>query len=179
MKTSKGILALIASTAVVAAVVPVVNYFEPAPLIGGVSVAYQDSHSRTSPWTICDGHTRGVGRGDTATPEQCAEYAAADITDAATLVLQCIPNLTDRDQIHALTDVAYNLGSKVVCGSTLQRKGLSGDWFGMCMQLTDAQGADGMPNGWTLGGGVRLKGLVLRRIYDRDWCLGHQHKGFP
>ena len=90
--------------------------------------------------------------------------------------LLCLPMLTNRDHIESLTEAAFNLGPSVVCGSTLQRNAQRGDYFGMCTQLTDATGADGWPDGWTKASGKRQKGLVKRRIYDRDWCLGHKHK---
>lgn len=174
-KITGGVAALVLAAAV--AIGPVVHYFEPAPLRSGVSVAYWDAHGKV--WTICDGHTRGVKEGDTATQEQCAEFSLQDRIEAAKTVHTCLPMLTDPNHLGALADAVYNLGSAVVCGSTLQRKAMAGDYFGMCMQLTDATGKDGWPDGWTKAGGQRLKGLVLRRIYDRDWCLGHRHPSFP
>lgn len=38
--------------------------------------AYQDV---TGTWTICDGHTRGVKAGDTATLQQCAAWRYEDL----------------------------------------------------------------------------------------------------
>ncbi|MEO5811536.1 MAG: glycoside hydrolase family protein [Rhodanobacter sp.] len=168
------------SGAVLAAAIaigPVVHHFEPAPLQQGVSVAYFDTSGKV--WTICDGHTRGVKAGDKATPAQCDAFSLDDRIEAALTVERCLPMLTNPDHIGALADAAFNVGPKVVCGSTLQRKAQVGDYFGMCTQLTDATGADGWPDGWTKGGGKRMKGLVIRRIYDRDWCLGHKHASFP
>lgn len=163
------------------AIGPVVNYFEPAPPTpAGLSVAYKDMNSRAQPWTICDGHTGPeVHEGDTATPAQCKQFSLQDRLVASQTVHNCLPWVRNPDQMAALADAAYNLGPAVVCGSTLQAKAKAGDYWGMCTQLTDAKTAAGMPDGWTHGNGKRLKGLVLRRIYDRDWCLGHKHEGFP
>lgn len=174
-KVTGGVAALILGAAV--AIGPVVHHFEPAPTQAGLSVAYWDAFGKV--WTICDGHTRGVKEGDQATPEQCAAFSLQDRLVAAQTVHRCLPMLTNPDHLGALADAVYNLGPAVVCGSTLQDRALVGDYYGMCMQLTDAKGRDGWPDGWTRAGGQRLKGLVLRRIYDRDWCLGHKHAGFP
>jgi lysozyme len=176
-----GVVGALALAAAIAAG-PVVRYFEPAPPnASGLSVAYRDNNSSSHPMTICDGHTGSdVHWGDTATPTQCAAFSLQDRIRAAQTVLRCLPQLTNPDHIGALTDAVYNLGSGVVCGSsTLRRHALASDYFGMCTQLTDATGSDGWPDGWTHGSGKRLKGLVLRRIYDRDWCLGHQHQAYP
>ncbi|MEO7067448.1 MAG: glycoside hydrolase family protein [Rhodanobacter sp.] len=175
-KITAGVSAAVLAAA--AAIGPVTHYFEPAaPTPTGMSVAYFDTLGRV--WTICDGHTRDVKAGDIATPAQCAAFSSADRIIAAQTVEDCLPMLTDPNHLGGLSDAAFNLGPKVVCASTLRRKAEAGDYFGMCTQLTDAAGSDGMPNGWTTAGGPRIKGLVLRRIYDRDWCLGHKHKGFP
>lgn len=156
---------------------PVTRYFEPAPLQKGVSTAYYDQFGKI--WTICDGHTRGVKAGDVATPAQCEDFSMADRVIAVQTVARCLPSLTDHDRLASMADAVYNLGPAVACGSTLQRLERARDYYGMCMQLTDATGKNGWPDGWTKAGGQRLKGLVLRRIYDRDWCLKHKHKGFP
>jgi len=172
-KVKGGAFALVLAAAI--SIGPAINYFEPAPAdtVKPVVTAYWDSLGNV--WTICKGHTKDVHRGDTATQAQCDRYSLQDRIVAAQTVHRCLPMLTDPDQLGGLTDAAFNLGSGVVCSSTLRRDAEAGDYWGMCMQLTDATGADGMPDGWTKANGVRLKGLVLRRIYDRDWCLGHKH----
>ena len=179
MKTKAKITAGISAAVLAAAVAigPVVRHFEPAPLVQGLSVAYYDTAGKV--WTICDGHTRGVKPGDKATPAQCDAFSLDDRIEAALTVERCLPMLTNADHMGSLSDAVFNLGPKVVCGSTLQRRAREGDFFSMCTQLTDATDAAGWPDGWTKGGGQRMKGLVIRRIYDRDWCLGHKHKGFP
>lgn len=180
MSTTRQVVTGGVSAAVLAAAIaigPVTHYFEPAPLRAGISVAYFDKLGKVV--TICDGHTRGVRMGDRATPAQCAAFSLADRVEAAATVAKCVPMVSVPDQMGALADATFNVGPGVVCGSTLQRKARDGDYFGMCTQLTDATGADGWPNGWTRANGQRVKGLVVRRIYDRDWCLGHQHERFP
>jgi lysozyme len=131
-------------------------------------VAYKPTPS--DPWTICEGHTRGVREGDVATPEQCAAYKAADLLEAAQAVERCITHPLLPNQLGAFIDAAYNLGPAVVCGSTLQRKANAGDVEGACRELTDARNADGGRRGWSFAGGKFYPGLRARRIDDRALC---------
>ena len=79
--------------------------------------AYQDTGGV---WTICYGHTHGVRQGDTATPAQCRAWLDADMPVAYAAVNRCITAALTVTQAAAFTDAAFNLGPKVVCGSTLQ-----------------------------------------------------------
>lgn len=121
-------------------------------------VAYQDVGNT---WTICDGHTAGVKRGDTATEDQCRAYLETDMGEAFTQVQRCIKAPLTIAQAAAFTDAAYNLGPQVVCGSTLQRLANSGDIHGACEQLTR----------WTHAAGQEMPGLVKRRQAERDLCI--------
>lgn len=179
-KVTGGIAASVVAAAM--AIVPVIHYFEPAPLnAAGLSVAYRDMIGKGHPWTICSGVTGpNIHEGMTATPAECEKLEQPKRIEAAQAVHQCVPEIVHiPDMRDSLTDAAFNLGRAVVCGSTLQKKIKRGDYFFACMQLTDATGSDGWPDGWTRASGERQKGLVLRRIYDRDWCLGHKHASFP
>lgn len=119
--------------------------------------AYQDP---IGVWTICEGHTRGIKAGDTATPEQCAQYREQDMLEAATSVARCIYAPMTEGQFAALVDATYNLGPRVVCGSTLQRKANAGDMPGACAELAR----------WINAGGRPMRGLVLRRSDERAMC---------
>lgn len=112
-------------------------------------------------WTICQGHTRGVQRGDTATDADCLAYLQADMGTAYADVQRCITTPLTIAQQAAFTDAAYNLGASVVCGSTLQRLANAGDIRGACEQLTR----------WTKAAGRELPGLVARRQAERDLCM--------
>ncbi|MDR7257764.1 lysozyme [Sphingomonas sp. BE270] len=57
---------------------------------GSVYHAYPDS---SSVWTICNGHTRGVRPGMTATKAQCDAWLAADLTDATSEAVAITPEL--------------------------------------------------------------------------------------
>ncbi|GAB4059188.1 lysozyme [Uliginosibacterium sediminicola] len=61
--------------------------------------------------TICVGHTRGVRRGDTATPEQCDAYLKADLEEAAKPLANCIRRPLARDEFEALVDFNFNTGA--------------------------------------------------------------------
>jgi len=176
-KVIGGVTASVLAAAI--AIIPAIQYFEPAPVnSAGLSVAYRDKIGKGQPWTICAGVTGpNIHAGMTATPEQCAKLEEPKRIEAAQAVHECVPEISDNpDMRDSLTDAAFNLGRAVVCGSTLQKMVKRGQYFEACMQLTDATGADGWPDGWTKASGKRQKGLVIRRIYDRNWCLGHKTK---
>ena len=120
--------------------------------------AYQDIGGV---WTICQGRTNGVDAGDTATPEQCREWLREDMAKAYAIVKRCIHVPLTIGQQVAFTDAAYNLGSSVMCGSTLQRLANAGDMEGACNQLPR----------WVYANGEKLAGLVKRRNAERDVCL--------
>ena len=121
-------------------------------------------------WTICEGHTRGVKEGDTATPAQCAAYKRQDLLEANTEIDRCITTPLSVNQRAALLLSVINLGSAVVCGSTLMRKANDGDIEGACRELTDAKNSKGEATGWTYAGGKRYAGLMTRRRIERDLC---------
>ncbi len=124
--------------------------------------AYQDS---VGVWTICDGHTAGVKRGDKATPEVCKRYRDEDLASAYQAVDQCITVPLTTNQIAAFTSASFNLGPSVVCGSTLQKKANAGDIKGACDELSR----------WVHAGGVVLKGLQNRRAAEVALCWPDFH----
>jgi len=125
---------------------------------GDVPTAYQDT---AGVYTICEGHTKGVKPGDTATPEQCAEYKAADLADASDAVDACVRVPLTVGERAAYVDFVFNVGGSAFCGSTLVRKLAAGDRVGACNELSR----------WTHAGGKVLPGLVKRRESERELCL--------
>lgn len=119
--------------------------------------AYQDS---VGVWTICAGHTRGVKPGDKATQEQCDQFLYEDMQIAAIPVAQCITHPVPVHVLAALISASYNIGPKVVCGSTLQRKMNAGDIEGGCRELLR----------WDKAGGETLRGLTYRREDEYRMC---------
>lgn len=82
---------------------------------GTVYEAYPDSGGV---WTICTGHTKGVRRGDVATPEQCEAYLQADMGQAVDYVMRAAPDAPLFAKI-AMADFAYNVGIGALARSTL------------------------------------------------------------
>jgi lysozyme len=114
--------------------------------------------------TLCTGHTYEVHMGDTATREQCQQWLRGDLGIALNAVENCVHPpipLTD-NQLAALASATFNIGPKVVCGSTLQRMANGGapaaQW---CPKLLN----------WVYAGGRRLQGLVNRRAAEVKLCL--------
>lgn len=119
--------------------------------------AYQDVNHV---WTICDGHTAGVQKGDKATAAECQTWKEDDMSIADAQVRKCITAALNVNQQAAFDDATFNVGPKVVCGSTLQRLANDGDVLGACEQLKR----------WTYSGGVKYQGLINRRADDAELC---------
>jgi len=113
--------------------------------------------------TVCYGHTGPeiiAGKGYTAA--ECKALLQADMRVANAAVRRCLP-MPMLVQIEAsLTSAAFNIGPRVVCGSTLQRKALANDWPGACAELSK----------WNRAGGREIRGLTLRRGDERAMCEG-------
>jgi lysozyme len=120
--------------------------------------AYQDSGGV---WTLCEGHTKGVRAGDTATREQCDAWRSQDLNQASEAITQCVHVPLTVTERAAYISFVYNVGSAAFCKSTLVRKLNGGDHKGACEQLLR----------WTYADGVQLPGLVTRRVSERDMCL--------
>lgn len=131
------------------------------PHEGTIYKAYPDPATHGAPWTICNGHTQGVHKGDTATPEQCQSYLALDMRVAAAAVSNCIHVPLNVNQAAAFYDTVFNAGPKVVCGSTLQDLANLGDVVSACDQLPR----------WNRAGGRVWPGLTDRRMDARELCL--------
>jgi lysozyme len=68
--------------------------------------AYQDSGGK---WSICTGATKGVNKGDTATPEECKSRLMIELLEHAK-PLELIPHQLPDHVIVAWADFSYNLG---------------------------------------------------------------------
>lgn len=77
-------------------------------------VAYQDSGGI---WTICTGATKGVNKGDTATPEECKSRLMVELLEHAK-PLERIPHQLPDNVIVAWADFSYNLGVGTLQKST-------------------------------------------------------------
>lgn len=111
-------------------------------------------------WTVCDGHTGGV-QDRKYTPAECDKLLASDTAKAYALVRRCITRDLPPEMAAAFTSLAFNVGPKGVCGSTLQRHANAGNFVQACGQLMR----------WVYAGGKRVKGLVNRRQAEYRLCM--------
>lgn len=111
--------------------------------------------------TVCYGHTGSdVVAGKRYTREECEALLREDLAEARGHVRRCIGRPMPESVEAALTSAAYNVGPRIVCGSTLQRKAQAGDWAGTCAELSR----------WVYAGGQRVRGLERRRAAERALC---------
>jgi lysozyme len=108
--------------------------------------------------TICFGHTRGVKRGDMATPDQCLEFLRQDYEQ---LVAPALTRYVTVDvtvgQATALGSFVFNVGAPNFATSTLLKKLNAGDCYGAAAQFPR----------WNKSNGKVLGGLVTQRADER------------
>lgn len=113
--------------------------------------------------TVCYGHTGpDIIAGKVYTRSECDTLLERDLAEANDHVHHCIGRPMPRHVEAALTSAAFNIGPRVVCGSTLQRYAQAGNWAATCAQLSR----------WDRAGGRQVKGLVRRRAAERALCEG-------
>lgn len=118
-------------------------------------------------WTICTGHTGGVKRGDTASPEQCAAYLQDDLGFAVDFVMRTVPKAPFLCKV-SLADMVYNAGRAAVAKSTMVRLFQAGDPVGAAhafMKWVYVSGQNCMIKA------NNCYGIVVRRMLQRDLCL--------
>ena len=81
----------------------------------------------------------GIDPSKRYTDEECEALLRKDIADAYSHVDRCIHVDMPTETAAAFTSAAFNLGPRVVCGSTLQKKANAGDLLGACRELTHAR----------------------------------------
>lgn len=127
--------------------------------------------------TICEGWTHGVKIGDVATEEECDIKTLKGLQQAWQTFVDNVPDTVIATMtpfsIAAFLSFIYNVGSgkkgvkdgfvtlKTGRQSTMLTKLKSGDVIGACHEL---------PN-WTLAGGKKFKGLVIRRAEELKICI--------
>lgn len=134
-----------------------IGKYEPAP---NVHKPYWDPWGKV--WTVCKGHTGDVDPKRLYTDAECKAFEDADKAAARRIVLRCLPMPLLPQIEGAAIDATYNIGSSVVCGSTLQKYALANDWPAACAEFSR----------WDHAGGRVLPGLTRRRTDDRAICEG-------
>ena len=114
--------------------------------------------------TIGFGHTVGVRLGDTVTVEQALTLLRGDVREAERGVLSCVKVPLSQGELDAFVSLAFNVGTRAFCGSTLVRKLNAGDYRGACEEIKR----------WHFAGGVSVPGLVARREAEFRRCMGDE-----
>lgn len=109
-------------------------------------------------WTIGYGHTKGVKMGQTITKAQAETLLRGDLLPCEEYVRGLNLELT-QGQFDALVDFCFNLGTAALQRSTLLQK---------IRTKADEQTIRGEFAKWVNAGGVRLQGLVKRRVWEAD-----------
>lgn len=135
--------------------------------------AYQDS---AGVWTICDGHTGGVQRGDVATPAQCDVLLKQGI-QAHARALQGLPDSTPDAVIVGAVDLTYNIGESGFNNSTVKRCLMKEDYT--CASKAVLQWKYITRNGkkydCSAPGNKVCSGLWKRRLWQAD-VIGNKYK---
>lgn len=110
--------------------------------------------------TICYGETLGVKVGDWKSTPECQTRLAKRVRDFALAMAKCTYVQVPIVSLMALVSFGYNAGVKAYCTSTLNKLLNAGDLAGACAQLSR----------WDKAGGIRWKGLTVRRAAERRDC---------
>lgn len=110
--------------------------------------------------TVCHGHTGKDIEQRSYTDAECDAFLKKDLAIAHKAIERCITAPLKPHEEAALTSAAFNIGPRVVCGSTLQKKANSGLPF--CAELKK----------WVYAGGKVIRGLVKRREAEYKMCIG-------
>lgn len=134
-----------------------------APFEGRVLHTYPDAVYGWKLPTACDGHTGPeLHAGQAFTPADCDEMRAADLEKTWDGLAPCFGNVVlSNDEAAAYLSLAYNVGARAVCGSSIPRKLRAGLRAQACATILDFNRAAGQV----------LLGLVRRRAAENALCL--------
>lgn len=149
----------VASGALFALVIAIAGWFV-KPWEGTEPVGYDDIVGVA---TACVGHTGPdvvVGRRYTA--EQCKAWLDSDLGIAARGVDACVTVPMTSYEWASFTSLAFNIGVRAFCKSSIARKANAGDMDGACEAILL----------YDYAGGRKVPGLTRRRLAERDLCRG-------
>jgi lysozyme len=127
-----------------------------------VTHAYHGAADPVGVWTICDGDTIGVKKGDVETTQGCAIRVDKRLAQFAKPVLQCTPSLYGHpNQLAAAISLAYNIGGPGYCGSTAAKRFNARQWAAACDAFLL----------WDKANGVVVQGLKNRRNDEKTLCM--------
>ena len=96
------------------------------------------------------------------TPDRALVQLLSSANSHADDIRQCIKVPLYQHEFDAYVSLAYNIGAKNFCGSTLVKKLNAGDYTGACEQIRR----------WDRAGGKVLAGLTKRREKEYRMCMG-------
>ena len=111
--------------------------------------------------TIGFGTTDGVRMGDTITPPVALARKLRDVQAFEGAIKQCVRVPLSQGEYDAYVSLAYNIGSKAFCGSTLVRELNAGNYDAACKQILR----------WDRFKGQQIRGLTLRREREYQVCI--------
>lgn len=117
--------------------------------------------------TIGFGTTEGVKMGETTTPPKALARALQDVGRYEGALKLCVKVPLYQHEYDAYVSLAYNIGSRAFCGSTLARKLNQGDYPGACREILR----------WDRFKGQPLRGLTTRREREYRQCTGEAGAG--
>lgn len=117
--------------------------------------------------TIGFGTTEGVKMGDATTPPKALARALQDVGRYEGALKLCVKVPLHQHEYDAYVSLAYNIGSRAFCGSTLARKLNEGDYPGACREILR----------WDRFKGQPLRGLTTRREREYRQCTGEAGAG--
>ncbi len=117
-------------------------------------VRYQAYQDTGGVYTIGVGHTSGVYKGQTATPEQVRQWLSEDIVEAEDAVNRNVKVALSQGQFDALVDFVFNVGETQFLKSTLLRLLNQGAYTLAGNQFSR----------WIYDNGVKQPGLIKRAV---------------
>ena len=126
---------------------------------GYSSIAYRDAVGVP---TIGYGETKGVTMKSRTTPDRALVQLLSSANRHADDIRQCISVPLYQHEFDAYVSLAYNIGAKNFCHSTLAGKLNTRDYKGACSEIRR----------WNKAGGKVLPGLTKRREKEYRMCMG-------
>ena len=112
--------------------------------------------------TIGFGTTHGVKLGDRTTPPKALQRTLSDVQKDEGAIKACVKVPLYQREYDAYVDLAYNIGDRAFCSSTLVAKLNRQDYAGACREILR----------WDRFHGRPLRGLTLRRQDEYKECMG-------
>lgn len=112
--------------------------------------------------TVGYGETKGVTMKSKTTPDRALVQLLSSANSHADDIRQCIKVPLHQHEFDAYVSLAYNIGAKNFCRSTLVKKLNTRDYPGACSEIKR----------WNKAGGKVLPGLTKRREKEYRMCMG-------